>query len=1120
MLKFLSQTLVEIATETDNTEKRFIAKWRQHFDNNRYFRFSVDQGLQHIKLTEYQEQGAIEAATDGYLDHQAQGFRVRDCVRNLKLKQNVSATDISRMLAIGATPTHSIDMLEKIRKDRSDLKYRCDMWLKPSNMREIYNNQIREKLLGTCEWIWSHSIFSEWSSNSTYPAAVDRRLLCIYGTHGCGKTVLASSIVESLRNKGKKVFFFSFSGADTSRQTLDNLARSLLWQVLQESISDESFDIMRDLMSRGQPLTSELWTTFKDITISISGLIYWVIDGVDECKESGEELFNQVIDLLTANKNARAVLLGRTHVLQPINQTNYAIEITPSLIEPDIDAFINTEIDRSTILQSPQVRALAFKTLRDGSQGMFLWVKLMVRDLCKSSSKAEVIQRLHNMPQGLQKAYRHFLSQLVEDLDGVDLRFTQRLLAFVIAARRPLKIEELRYAQALATRSDLKTSHECSLEDCMLEDIAGKVLRICGSFMQITDGVVSLVHISAKEFLTRPESEWSCDGNHKIIDLRVDLEESHYLFVSTCIDYLEIGKYGFPLQDQDEWLMLYGVHQFLEYSSKNLIYHINRARKFSIDVVNKFDQYFRSEASLSWVEYFAIHLVEDGSSGVEAEEFKTWIENGAEDRFLEHVNLHLRRQLENIKQSFGENDRRTDYYRLFLGMMTDDDTDESTSSVSDYHTSTPDFAIHTGTNDIRQTVPMMTKILNQNSVLPAPKQLELFLRLRYHIQRAKTLTDPLELLFRLILRNAGNVSVYVLLIIGNFYERVDQSEKALQVYYSIITKFGDREVPMKYRIWSAIGSTNYDLDRYQEAEEAYQQAAEGLGKILGQGHPDTLSAMDELGCIFQDQAKDTEAEETFQKVLKEEQRVYGPEHSYTLITMRSLGRTLYNQKKYAEAQEIFQREVQGRQKIHGLEHLGTLLAIQDLGETFNRQEKYAEAEETLQHVIKGRQKRYGAECRIPFETLNELGIAFYGQGKYERAEEMYQQARKGWENLYGPEDRDTLEALYNLAKVFNVTGRYLQAEEMYRRVLKGYEKAFGLEDARTLQTICELGYAFENQAKDVQAKEMYQRAAKGREKTLGPNHKDTLHSMEDLKYILGCLEDDEWEGEQMRALFG
>ena len=89
MLKFLSGTLVDIATQTESTEKKFIAKWRQHFDEKRYFRFNVDQGLQDVGLAEYQEQGAIEAATDGYLDHLAQEFQVRNCIQNLKLKQSV-----------------------------------------------------------------------------------------------------------------------------------------------------------------------------------------------------------------------------------------------------------------------------------------------------------------------------------------------------------------------------------------------------------------------------------------------------------------------------------------------------------------------------------------------------------------------------------------------------------------------------------------------------------------------------------------------------------------------------------------------------------------------------------------------------------------------------------------------------------------------------------------------------------------------------------------------------------------------------------------------------------------------------------------------------------------------
>jgi len=52
VLKFLSKTLVAIATETEKTAERFVARWRQHYDESRYFRFNVHQGLQEVGLEE------------------------------------------------------------------------------------------------------------------------------------------------------------------------------------------------------------------------------------------------------------------------------------------------------------------------------------------------------------------------------------------------------------------------------------------------------------------------------------------------------------------------------------------------------------------------------------------------------------------------------------------------------------------------------------------------------------------------------------------------------------------------------------------------------------------------------------------------------------------------------------------------------------------------------------------------------------------------------------------------------------------------------------------------------------------------------------------------------------
>ncbi|KAF2472385.1 uncharacterized protein BDR25DRAFT_324301 [Lindgomyces ingoldianus] len=80
VLGLLSRRVVGITTQTDEAEKRLIAKWRQHLNEKRYFCFS---------------QGAIEAATNEYLSHLAQKFRVRDCVLNLKQKHTSRCIKIS-----------------------------------------------------------------------------------------------------------------------------------------------------------------------------------------------------------------------------------------------------------------------------------------------------------------------------------------------------------------------------------------------------------------------------------------------------------------------------------------------------------------------------------------------------------------------------------------------------------------------------------------------------------------------------------------------------------------------------------------------------------------------------------------------------------------------------------------------------------------------------------------------------------------------------------------------------------------------------------------------------------------------------------------------------------------
>ena len=94
-IKFLTKTLRQITTETEATAAKFVSRWRGHYDQNRYFRFNVQQGLQDVGLAEYHELGTIKGATYDYTTSQEQRFRVRDCVRNLQHKESVYIEDFS-----------------------------------------------------------------------------------------------------------------------------------------------------------------------------------------------------------------------------------------------------------------------------------------------------------------------------------------------------------------------------------------------------------------------------------------------------------------------------------------------------------------------------------------------------------------------------------------------------------------------------------------------------------------------------------------------------------------------------------------------------------------------------------------------------------------------------------------------------------------------------------------------------------------------------------------------------------------------------------------------------------------------------------------------------------------
>ncbi len=748
---------------------------------------------------------------------------------------------------------------EAERRQHEELKVQCERWLKPSNVKHVHLHQVRARLDGTCDWITSNDVFKRWVQLGC--STTQDRLLVISGTHGCGKSVLASSIVVRLEKDEQHTLFFAFSSSDGSRQNSENLVRTLISQLLHETGNKESLDTVHHLRLDGQPTVSALWDVFECTASALTKPVYCIIDGIDECIDFNNTTSMKIMHILGACPSLRILLLGRPHVIHAHSGSPDfgAIDITSTLLERDIEAFINDEITKSDILSLPELRQNVFKTLKDKSDGMFLWVRLMIDDLGKSSSVSEFKERLQNLPRGLEEAYQLVFLRLSQKLDKFELRLAQNVLAFTIISCRPLRFDELRYAHALLCRSSEMVSQP--LEEYLLLQPPQRILEISGGLVSITDGSLRLIHSSVKDFLIRPEDRWVCEADRAVLEFRIDITQTHRSFAWLCLDYLRLEKEDSKPNDPQSIRTLRNKYPLLGYATLYPFYHLNRSGPPCSITLAKIKNILESTQSIFWVEHFAHFLLEDLTLDSQINEFMALQDRmadvGLDMRFFAIFENSLTMKLTSQMQDSGKNDDpRTEQWKMFLDLAKDGEfgtfsqkrTDEATDSILEPSTAGVDLQARLSNSrpslqNPSATVSRIMDLLNGQTSLPIAHQIEILLRLQSSLRKTRVLIDPLKILFQLILRKASSIPIYALMAIGEFYEKLEKFEEALEVYTAASRKIDHLNVPLKFRIHRFMGDCYDELGMDMEALRSYEKAVSGQEVLLGERHYNTIDTL-------------------------------------------------------------------------------------------------------------------------------------------------------------------------------------------------------------------------------------------------------------------------------------
>ncbi|KAJ6485358.1 hypothetical protein C8R47DRAFT_537452 [Mycena vitilis] len=399
-------------------------------------------------------------------------------------------------------------------------------WLKPTNVGASHRSAAGARHPKSGLWLLEESAqFREWMYSPT-------SFLWLYGISGSGKTVLSSSIIETVRGRGEACAFFYFESTNSEQRTITHLLCSL---VIQLSVQLESPDqVLHTLWKshadgqQGLPTDSELVSkAMIPILRKFNRPVYIVLDALDEASDRRENLLDVLTDILDAQvSNVRLLVASRPEVRFEARLADRGVAVSlEGVVDRDIECFVDAILSKET--RWPAARNDVVKTkLLQRSGGMFRLVSLQLNDLrSRGWILSKVDAALSSMPSSLPDFYDRILKNITnpEMVSNVC-----RTINWVIVSRRPMQLAELVDALSFDFGDEPLTFDP---DARMSKDV---LVAACAGFISVTADVVKIAHSSVTEyFLSSRKSKDAVDGYTE-----VQLNSAHFSAAHTCVAYL------------------------------------------------------------------------------------------------------------------------------------------------------------------------------------------------------------------------------------------------------------------------------------------------------------------------------------------------------------------------------------------------------------------------------------------------------------------------------------------------------------------------------------------------------------------------------------------------------
>jgi len=257
-------------------------------------------------------------------------------------------------------------------------------WLATTDQNSNHSAARQKWEPGTGNWFLSSNEFAQWLQ--------EKKSLWVHGIPGAGKTILCSTIIESVRSRCTAdeicaFFYFDSISGETQKHTICGMLSSFLAQISARQIEREVYQLYeRCEKGRRAATVAEITETLFTL-LSNGRKMYLIMDALDECSER-PLLLNLVEQILNVEGDIHVLLTSRKE---------YDIQTS---LQPSIAATVSMEDKRV----DPDIRIHVEQCLQKDPK------------LCKWDEKIkdEIIKELVSRANGMYNIHCHILIYLID----------------------------------------------------------------------------------------------------------------------------------------------------------------------------------------------------------------------------------------------------------------------------------------------------------------------------------------------------------------------------------------------------------------------------------------------------------------------------------------------------------------------------------------------------------------------------------------------------------------------------------------------------------------------------------------------------------------------------------